>query len=305
LRANLETLAARGVRFVEPGEGYLACGWLGKGRLAEVPVIVEAALGALARRRALAGTTVLVTAGPTIEDIDPVRFVSNRSSGRMGYRVAEAARDRGARVVLVAGPTSLPEPSGIEVVHVRSAEQMAAAVERGAQDAAVVVMAAAVADYRPATVAPRKLKKGESGTTLELVPTTDILRGLGQRKGSRFLVGFAAETDALADNARKKLAEKRLDLIVANDVSRAGAGFGAETNQATLLDAAGGVVEVPRVSKRELAERIWDRVLELTALNHKDTKNTKNTRGTKGTKGAKGREGRKGKDGGMRRARSS
>jgi phosphopantothenoylcysteine decarboxylase/phosphopantothenate--cysteine ligase len=269
VRANLLTLEARGVRFVEPGDGYLACGWLGKGRLAEVPAIVEAALAALARRSDLAGVSVLVSAGPTVEDIDPVRFVSNRASGKMGYRVAEAARDRGARVVLVAGPTSLPDPRGVEVVHVRSAEQMAGAVAERAPAAEVVVMAAAVADYRPAQASPRKIKKGAPRMALELVRTPDILRRLGERKGARFLVGFAAETEAVLDNARKKLAEKRLDLIVANDVSQDGAGFGAETNQATLLDAAGGVVEVPRVSKRELAERLWDRVLELRAKSRK------------------------------------
>jgi phosphopantothenoylcysteine decarboxylase/phosphopantothenate--cysteine ligase len=269
VQENLVTLRARGVGVVEPGEGYLACGWLGKGRLAEVPAIVEAALAALARRSDLAGVSVLVSAGPTVEDIDPVRFVSNRASGKMGYRVAEAARDRGARVVLVAGPTSLPDPRGVEVVHVRSAEQMAGAVAERAPAAEVVVMAAAVADYRPAQASPRKIKKGAPRMALELVRTPDILRRLGERKGARFLVGFAAETEAVLDNARKKLAEKRLDLIVANDVSQDGAGFGAETNQATLLDAAGGVVEVPRVSKRELAERLWDRVLELRAKSRK------------------------------------
>jgi phosphopantothenoylcysteine decarboxylase/phosphopantothenate--cysteine ligase len=272
VRANLAILAARGVRFVEPGEGYLACGWLGKGRLAELPAIVEAAVAALARRRDLSGARVLVTAGPTIEDIDPVRFVSNRSSGRMGYRVAEAARDRGARVVLVAGPTSLADPAGLEVVHVRSAEEMVRAVEARAADAEIVVMAAAVADYRPAAVAPRKLKKGEAGTSLELVRTPDILRRLGEDKGGRFLVGFAAETDALLANARQKLAAKNLDLIVANDVSRGDAGFGSESNAAVLIDAAGGSLEVPRVSKRELAERIWDRVLELRRLEQATTR---------------------------------
>ncbi|MBI3932153.1 MAG: bifunctional phosphopantothenoylcysteine decarboxylase/phosphopantothenate--cysteine ligase CoaBC [Acidobacteria bacterium] len=261
--ANVETLRARGVRFVEPGTGYLACGWLGQGRLAEVGDIVAAALAALARRRDLQGDTVLVTAGPTVEDIDPVRFVSNRSSGRMGYRLAEAARDRGARVVLVSGPATVPEPSGVETIRVRSAQEMADAVAARVPEATIVAMAAAVSDYRPGTVAPRKIKKSEGGLTLELVRTPDILRSLGAAKGGRFLVGFAAETDDVRGNARKKLAEKGLDLIVANDVSRDGSGFAAETNAATLLDAAGGEVEVPRTSKRELAERIWDRVAEL------------------------------------------
>jgi phosphopantothenoylcysteine decarboxylase/phosphopantothenate--cysteine ligase len=260
---NLRLLRARGVRVVEPGSGYLACGWLGKGRLAEVGEIVAAAQAALARRRELEGESVLVTAGPTQEDIDPVRFVSNRSSGRMGFRLAEAARERGARVVLVSGPTALTPPAGVELVSVRSAEQMARAVEARASEASVVVMAAAVSDYRPAAPARHKLKKREGGTTLELVRTPDILLGLGARKAGRFLIGFAAETQSLVENARAKLLQKNLDLIVANDVGREGAGFGSETNAALLLDRAGGKLEVPLVSKRELAERVWDRVNEL------------------------------------------
>jgi phosphopantothenoylcysteine decarboxylase / phosphopantothenate---cysteine ligase len=260
---NLEILRARGVGVIEPGTGYLACGWLGQGRLAEVPEIVAAALLALDRRRDMAGESVLVTAGPTVEDIDPVRFVSNRSSGRMGYRLAEAARDRGASVVLVSGPTALRAPFGIEVVPVRSAEEMARAVQDRVEAASIVAMAAAVSDYRPAAVAPRKIKKSEGGVGLEMVRTPDILRSLGERKGTRFLVGFAAETEELRENALKKLAEKRLDLIVANDVAREGIGFGSETNAALLLDAGGGSVEVPSSSKRALADRIWDRVAEL------------------------------------------
>jgi len=260
---NLEILRSRGVRVVEPGSGYLACGWLGKGRLAEVPDIVEAALLALERRRDLAGETVLVTAGPTVEDIDPVRFLSNRSSGRMGYRLAEAARDRGARVILVSGPTALPVPPGVELVPVRSAADMDRAVGEHVERAGVVVMAAAVADYRPGTVSPTKLKKTDGPATLELVRTSDILRSLGQAKAERTLVGFAAETDHVLENAGKKLREKNLDLIVANDVSRDGAGFGGETNAAVLLDRDGGEVAVPLGSKRALAEAIWDRVIAL------------------------------------------
>jgi phosphopantothenoylcysteine decarboxylase/phosphopantothenate--cysteine ligase len=260
---NLEVLRSRGVSIVEPGSGYLACGWLGRGRLAEVPEIVEAAMAALVRRRQMAGQAVVVTAGPTVEDIDPVRFVSNRSSGRMGYRLAEVARDRGARVTLVSGPTSLLPPSGVDFVPVRSAEQMALAVTEHAKGASIVVMAAAVSDYRPATTSPTKIKKSEGGGQLELVRTPDILRALGETKGDRVLVGFAAETDDVVGNARKKLAAKRLDLIVANDVGRAGSGFAGEANAAVLIDAGGGEVEVPLVSKRELAERIWDRVIEI------------------------------------------
>ena len=260
---NLEILRSRGVGIVEPGAGYLACGWLGKGRLAEVPEIVEAAMAVLARRRDLAGETILVTAGPTVEDIDPVRFLSNRSSGRMGYRVAEAARDRGARVILVSGPTALSAPPGIERIVVRSAEEMARAVGDRGGEAGVVVMAAAVADYRSASVSPTKVKKTAGPATLELVRTTDILRSLGQAKGERTLVGFAAETDHVIENARKKLREKNLDLMVANDVTRAGAGFGTETNAAVLLDREGGEVPVPLGSKRALADAIWDRVIAL------------------------------------------
>jgi phosphopantothenoylcysteine decarboxylase / phosphopantothenate---cysteine ligase len=260
---NLEILRARGVTVIEPGAGYLACGWLGKGRLAEVGDIVEATMRLLARRRDLAGETLLVTAGPTVEDIDPVRYVSNRSSGRMGYRLAEAARDRGARVVLVSGPTALTPPSGVEYVGVRSAQEMAAAVETHGDAATVVVMAAAVSDYCPAQVAPAKVKKREGGTTLELVRTPDILQGLGAKKGTRLLVGFAAETNDLRANARQKLAAKNLDLIVANDVTQKGAGFEGETNAAVLMGRDGEEDEIRLSTKRELADRILDRVLAL------------------------------------------
>ncbi len=259
---NMKMLRRRGVRFVDPGSGYLACGWLGKGRLAEPGDIVAAAMAILERRHDLDGQRVVVTAGPTIEDIDPVRFVSNRSSGRMGYRLAEAARDRGAKVVLVAGPTSLSDPAGVETVRVRSAREMAGAVERHAADATVVAMAAAVSDWRPATVAARKVKKQAGGLSLEMVRTPDILKGLGAAKGSRFLIGFAAETNGVREYARRKLVEKNLDLIVANDVSKRGQGFAVETNAALLIDRK-GEVEVPVMDKRELSERIWDRVVEL------------------------------------------
>lgn len=261
---NLEMLRARGVGVVEPGTGYLACGWLGEGRLAEVPEIVEAAMAALQRRRSLEGESVVVTAGPTVEDIDPVRFVSNRSSGRMGYRLAEVARDRGAKVVLVAGPTSLAAPRGVEMVAVRSADEMAKAVLDKAVGAGIVAMAAAVSDYRPAAKAASKIKKHEGGQTLELVRTPDILKSLGESKGPRFLIGFAAETERLLESARRKRAEKRVDLMVANDVSRDGAGFASDKNAAVLIDAK-GETELPLMSKRELAERIWDRVAELRA----------------------------------------
>jgi phosphopantothenoylcysteine decarboxylase/phosphopantothenate--cysteine ligase len=259
---NLEMLRARGVGVIEPGTGYLACGWLGEGRLAEVPEIVEAAMAALGRRRSLEGESVVVSAGPTVEDIDPVRFISNRSTGRMGYRLAEVARDRGAKVVLVTGPTALAVPGGVEVVSVRSAEEMARAVLDKAAAAGIVAMAAAVSDYRPAEKASNKIKKQAGGQSLELVRTEDILESLGEAKGQRFLIGFAAETEKLLESARKKRAEKRIDLMVANDVSRNGSGFASEKNAAVLIDAK-GETELPLMSKRELAERIWDRVAEL------------------------------------------
>ena len=260
---NLGILRKRGVSIVEPGSGYLACGWLGKGRLADVSAIVTATLAHLSPRRDMSGLRVLVTAGPTIEDIDPVRFISNRSSGRMGFRLAEAARDRGAEVVLVCGPTMLPPPAGVDLVRVRSAVEMAQAVSERASSVSAIAMAAAVADYRPAEVSPSKLKKRDEILRLELVKTHDILKTLGEYKGERFLIGFAAETERLVENARTKLAAKHLDLIVANDLTQEGVGFEEDTNAAILLDAAGGQEEIPLVSKRELADRVWDKLAEL------------------------------------------
>lgn len=266
VQQNLATLRARGVRVVAPGSGYLACGWHGAGRLAEPAEIVAAAMAALNGRGDLRGRTVLVTAGPTVEDLDPVRFLSNRSSGRMGYRLAEAARDRGATVVLVSGPTSLEPPWGVEVLCVRSAEEMNSVVQERARQADVVVAAAAVSDYRPAARSASKLKKGEQPRTLELVRTPDILAALGAEKGERVLVGFAAETESLLEAARGKLEAKNLDLIVANDVSVVGAGFASESNAAVILRRDGSQVEVPLASKRELAERILDEILALPRL---------------------------------------
>jgi len=272
VRENLDILRARGVRVVDPGSGYLACGWLGRGRLAEPDAIVEAAMAVLAEggaapseveaRKDLAGETVLVTAGPTVEDLDPVRFLSNRSTGRMGFALAEAARDRGARVVLVAGPTPIDPPTGVDVVRVRSAEEMARAVKAHADAATIVAMAAAVSDYRPAMPSAVKLKKTAGDTTLALTRTPDILASLGADKGGRFVVGFAAETDHVLDNARRKRAAKGVDLLVANEVGGAAGGFAAEENAAVLIDDE-GETEVPLMSKRALADRIWDRVVAL------------------------------------------
>ena len=263
VRENLDILRARGVQVVEPGSGYLACGWLGRGRLAEPEAIVAAAMAALENSSGdLAGETVLVTAGPTVEDLDPVRFLSNRSTGKMGFALAETARDRGAKVVLVAGPTSIEPPAGIDLVQVRSAEEMARAVGDRVGPATIVAMAAAVSDYRPAEIAPSKLKKAPGDSTLALKRTPDILATLGKSKGRRFVIGFAAETDRVLENARAKRAAKNADLLVANDVSRPDSGFASDHNAAVLIDSE-AETELPLMSKRALADRIWDRVLVL------------------------------------------
>ena len=268
VQRNVRLLAARGVRFVEPGEGYLACGWIGKGRIAEPADIVAAALAALAPVESiLRGRHVLVTAGPTYEDIDPVRYVGNRSSGRMGFALAAEARRRGARVTLVAGPTSLEPPATDDLVRVRSAAEMHAAVMTAASHVDVVVMAAAVADYAPAAASAQKIAKGEAPLTLTLERTRDILAELGRlpsrlASGTPLLVGFAAETGDAAARAREKRARKGIDLIVANDVSRADAGFEVETNAVTLIGA-DGEQPVPVQTKARVAAVILDRVEEL------------------------------------------
>jgi phosphopantothenoylcysteine decarboxylase/phosphopantothenate--cysteine ligase len=268
VQANLEVLGRRGVQTVAPGEGYLACGWVGKGRLAEPDDVVEAAVRMLGGST-LAGRTVLVTAGPTFEDIDPVRFVGNRSSGRMGYAVARELARRGASVVLVTGPTHLDAPHGVDVVRVRSAADMHQAVTARARAVDAVVMAAAVADYTPESVAERKIAKGEGGLSLPLVRTTDILAELGRlpsrATGRPVLIGFAAETHDMLANAEAKRRRKGVDLIVANDVARSDAGFEVETNAVTLLGE-DGAEEVPLSSKTEVAVRIVDRLERLLGM---------------------------------------
>jgi phosphopantothenoylcysteine decarboxylase/phosphopantothenate--cysteine ligase len=268
VRQNLDTLAARGVRFVEPGEGYLACGWIGKGRLAEPDDIVRAAEAVVRPTGVLAGRRVVVTAGPTLEDIDPVRFVGNRSSGRMGFAIAAEAARRGARVILVAGPTAVEPPRVAEIVRVRRAAEMHHAVMQHAAGADVVVMAAAVADYTPAAAAGQKIVKTADTLTLVLTRTPDILGDLGTRRLAAgqgpLLVGFAAETERLVERASEKLAQKHVDLIVANDVSRADAGFDVETNEVTLVSA-GGTENVPLQSKAAVASVVLDRVERLLA----------------------------------------
>ena len=268
VRRNMSTLASRGVRFVEPGAGYLACGWIGKGRLAEPEVIAEATDRMLKQTGTLLGKLVVVSAGPTYEDIDEVRFIGNRSSGRMGYAVAAEAARRGARVVLVSGPTRLEPPSGTEVVRVRSASQMRDAIQRIASESDIVVMAAAVADYTPADGAiAGKIEKGAEAAPLELslVRTADILAELGQRRGGAnrpVLIGFAAQSGDPIARGRDKLRRKAVDMIVANDISRPDAGFDVETNAATLITPSGEET-FPLGQKTELASVILDRAEEI------------------------------------------
>jgi len=259
VQGNLGTLKARGVSIVEPEFGELASGMIGRGRLAELSAILQAVEDLLHRQGDLKGETVLVTAGPTQEPLDPVRYLSNRSSGKMGFAIAEAARDRGAHVMLVSGPTALPTPPGVTRTDVTAAEEMYHAVLDRLDDTTILIMAAAVADYRPSTQAAQKIKKREA-MTVELVRNPDILAEAGRKKGSRTLVGFAAETEELIQNAREKLEKKNLDLIVANDIR---VGFGGETNRVTILDRQGSVEELPELTKREAAHRILDRVVAL------------------------------------------
>jgi phosphopantothenoylcysteine decarboxylase/phosphopantothenate--cysteine ligase len=266
VRRNLDTLAARGVRFVEPGEGYLACGWIGKGRLAEPDEIVAAAEAVLRPEGPLRGQRVLVTAGPTYEDVDPVRFIGNRSSGRMGYAIAAEAARRGALVTLVTGPTTIAVPAVSEVVKVRGAAEMHQAVLSRSDGQDVVVMAAAVADYAPAERAGQKVAKDADSLTLVLKKTADILGELGQRRVATshgpILVGFAAETQDVVSRASAKRERKHTDFIVANDVSRADAGFDVETNAVTIVGP-DGAETLPLQSKARVAGEILNRVERL------------------------------------------
>lgn len=276
VQENLARLRERGVLVVGPASGELASGMVGPGRLVEPAEIVEAieklllaspdsAGEVVLPSRDLAGEVILVTAGPTREPLDPVRYISNRSSGKMGYAIAEAALARGARVILVSGPTALPPPGDVEVVRVETAQEMHEAVLSKLERATVVIKAAAVSDYRPKQVASRKIKKDETVPEVTLEPTPDILAEVGKRKGRRILVGFAAETHDLVANARQKLVRKNLDLMVANDVRQPGAGFDSDTNVVKILDAQGGVEDLPLQAKRSVADRILDRVVTLLA----------------------------------------
>lgn len=263
LQKNIQTLMERGHHFMEPGEGELACHWYGKGRLAELGDVLER-MEDIFSPKDLKGERILVTAGPTQESIDPVRFITNPSSGKMGYALAKVARRRGAEVVLVSGPTSLPVPrSDIQLISVKTAEDMRKAVFAHLKDCSVVIKAAAVSDYRPKEVSQNKLKKTTSIVSMEMERTRDILGEIGKKKGKRILVGFAAETEDLVSNARKKLKEKNLDLIVVNDVTKPGAGFISETNQVKFLYPSGEVKDLPLMSKEEVSQFILNEVVRL------------------------------------------
>jgi len=263
---NLEKLRARGVHVVEPDEGYLACGMTGAGRLASVESIAKKVCELLGMRHDFEGQTVLVTAGPTCEAIDPVRVITNRSSGKMGYALADAAVRRGARVILVSGPVALEPPAGVECVHVRTTEEMHGAVLGRAPECTVIIKAAAVADYRPVSARAHKMKRTTGRTTLELEPTPDIIADLACSKGDRILVGFAAETEHLAEHAREKLRTKGVDLIVANDVTQEGAGFDSDTNVVSIFTRDARELTLPKMDKFDVANRVLDEVLRLRNL---------------------------------------
>jgi phosphopantothenoylcysteine decarboxylase / phosphopantothenate---cysteine ligase len=262
LQDNLRKLRRVGYHLMEPAEGYLACGYEGKGRLPDAEKIAET-IDSLLKKKDLIGEKLLITAGPNREPLDPVRYLSNRSSGKMGYALARAAVRRGAEVTLVSGPTALEPPAGTRVIAVTTAVEMRDAVLGEFAHCTGIVMAAAVTDYRPATVADRKIKRGKAQVELRLEPNPDILNELGRQKDGKFLIGFAAETEDLTANAEKKLREKNLDMIVANNVAEAGSGFDGDTNIATILDRTGAKRSLPLMSKDELADCIYDHFLAL------------------------------------------
>jgi len=267
-QANLEILRNRGHIVVGPDEGSLACGMLGPGRMSEAGAIADAVLSVLNRCRDLEGESVLITAGPTQEPLDPVRYITNRSTGKMGYALAEAAAARGAHVILISGPVHLTAPNGVTLVRVRTALEMREAVLEHLGPATIVIKAAAVADYHVASVPGQKVKKTATRISLELDPTPDILAELGQKKGDRLLVGFAAETENLRREARRKLQSKNCDMVVGNLVGQEGTGFESDTNEVILALSTGDVIALPRASKREVAGRIFDEALKLRLAPH-------------------------------------
>ena len=264
VQKNIAFLKEQGIRFVEPDTGPLACGTTGKGRLAEIEKIVQTVSSALSAHD-LTGMTVLVTAGPTREPIDAVRFISNPSTGKMGYAIAEAARDRGATVILISGPTAIAPPGGVTLIPVQSARDMHKSVMDHVEGSQVVIMAAAVSDFKPTVSSDRKIKKHEAPTMINLERTEDILSAVAKAPGRKLLVGFAAETDNVLDNAIQKLRSKNLDMIVVNDLMKKGAGFGSDTNAVTIIDRAGVQTELPVMPKWEIARRIIDKIAELKA----------------------------------------
>ncbi|MCZ2258839.1 bifunctional phosphopantothenoylcysteine decarboxylase/phosphopantothenate--cysteine ligase CoaBC [Sporosarcina sp. G11-34] len=260
---NISRLAEDGYRFIEPSEGFLACGYVGKGRLEEPEKVVELISERFEPKNLpLTGKKVVITAGPTRERIDPVRYVSNFSSGKMGYAMAEAAVTLGADTTLISGPVSLPKPAGVTVIDVESAAEMFNAVCENYEDASIVIKSAAVADYRPAEIHPQKIKKGEDLAVIELERTTDILKTLGERKEKQLLVGFAAETENVLKNGMTKLIGKNLDFIVVNDVTDPDGGFGSETNVVTLLSKSGTNTPYPAMSKKELAHLLLENIIK-------------------------------------------
>jgi phosphopantothenoylcysteine decarboxylase/phosphopantothenate--cysteine ligase len=262
-QTNLETLRRRGHRIVDPEEGELACGMVGPGRLAAPEHIALAVAAEIGRRQDLDGETVLITAGPTQEPLDPVRYISNRSSGKMGYALAEAAAARGAKVILISGPVNLAPPRGCTVIPVHTAREMRDQVFDNLQAASIIIKAAAVADFHLAKVPQQKMKKTAARLSLELDPTPDILAELGRKKGDRLLVGFAAETENLQQEARRKLEAKNCDMVVGNLVGGLEGAFESDQNEVLLAMRSGEFVPVPRASKREVADRIFDEVLKL------------------------------------------
>ena len=267
-RENVETLKRRGSRVIEPGTGYLACGMTGPGRMAEPEEIAAVIEREARQRRDLEGETVLITAGPTQEPLDPVRYISNRSSGKMGYALAEAAAGRGARVVLISGPVHLSAPRGVEVIGVRTAVEMRERVFENLEPASIVIKAAAVGDFHLSKVPDQKRKKTAARLSLELDPTPDILAELGRKKGDRLLVGFAAETENLRQEARRKLESKNCDMVVGNLVGGADIGFESDENEVVLALGTGETLALERASKREIAERIFDEILKLRLALH-------------------------------------
>ena len=260
---NIRKLRSQGINIIEPEEGYLAEGVMGKGRLASLETIVNAVVKVTDLRQDFKGETILITAGPTCEDIDPVRYITNRSSGKMGYQLAVASQSRGARTILVSGPTHLLPPANVEFFSVRSAMEMREKVLQNWSRSTILVKAAAVADFKPREFVSQKIKKSSEERCLELVPTPDILSELGKQKGDRILVGFAAETEGVLENARKKLREKNLDLLIVNDITQEGIGFDSDANAVTILTRDGKEFNVPKKSKREMADEILDSIVAL------------------------------------------